>query len=101
MQKHVKKGCQNIIKIYEKWTLELNKKRCLKTYSNKAKNVQKMIPNSGSKSEGIFGVASRGAPLAAHFIFYVKNGFPALPKMCPMLKITLKRIPKSQRIQQN
>jgi len=65
-----KKGCQHIIKIYEKWTLELNKKRCLKTYSNKAKNVQKMIPNSGSKSEGIFGVASRGAPLAAYFIFW-------------------------------
>jgi len=51
-------------------TLELNKKRCLKTYSKKAKNVQKMIPNSGSKSEGIFGVASRGAPLAAYFIFW-------------------------------
>ena len=65
-----KKGCQHIIKIYEKLTLELNKKRCLKTYSNKAKNVQKMIPNSGSKSEGIFGVASRGAPLAAYFIFW-------------------------------
>ena len=65
-----KKWCQNIIKIYEKLTLELNKKRCLKTYSKKAKNVQKMIPNSGSKSEGIFGVASRGAPLAAYFIFW-------------------------------
>ena len=65
-----KKWCQNIIKIYEKLTLELNKKRCLKTYSKKTKNVQKMIPNSGSKSDWIFGVLSRGAPLAAYFIFW-------------------------------
>ena len=65
-----KKGCQHIIKIYEKLTLELNKIRCLKTYSKKTKNVQKMIPNSGSKSEGIFWVSSRGAPLAAYFIFW-------------------------------
>ena len=65
-----KKWCQHIIKIYEKLALELNKKRCLKTYSKKAKNVQKMIPNSGSKSEFILGVSSRGAPLAAYFIFW-------------------------------
>jgi hypothetical protein len=69
VQKHVKKGCQNIIKIYEKWALELNKKRCLKTYPKKSKNVQKMTPKWIPKSEFILGVAPPGAPLVAQTAF--------------------------------
>ena len=69
MQKHVIEGCQNITQIYEKSTLELNKKTCLKTDPQKTKNVQKMTPKSVPKSEFIFGVAPRGAPLVAQTAF--------------------------------
>ena len=69
MQKHVKKGRQHITKIYEKWTLELNKTRCLKTYPTKLKNVQKMTPKWVPESEFIFGVAPPGAPLVAQTTF--------------------------------
>ena len=74
MQKHVKKGRQHITKIYEKWTLELNKKRCLKTYPKKSKNAQKLTPKWVPKSEGIFGVAPRGAPLGPNPLFYIESG---------------------------
>ena len=57
--------CKQITQIYEKWTLELNKKRCLKTYPHKSKNVQKMTPKSVQETEFIFGVAAPGAPLVA------------------------------------
>ena len=41
LRKHVKKWCQTSTEITEKWALELNKKRCLKTYPKKSKNTQK------------------------------------------------------------
>ena len=63
--KNISKGCQKITQIYEKWTLELNKKSCLKTDPQKSTNVQKTTPKSVPKSEVIFGVAPRRAPLGA------------------------------------
>ena len=41
LRKHVKKWRQNNIEISEKWALELNKKRCLKTDPKKSQNTQK------------------------------------------------------------
>ena len=43
LRKHVKKWCQNTIEITEKWTLELNKKRCFKTYPKNSKNIQTWV----------------------------------------------------------
>ena len=43
LRKYVKKWGRNNTKITEKWALELNKKRCLKTYPKKAKNIQNWV----------------------------------------------------------
>ena len=63
------KWYQNIIEISEKWALELNKKRCLKTYPKKSKKNQKMTPESIPESDLILGVAPPGAPLVAQTVF--------------------------------
>ena len=43
LRKYVKKWGRNNTKITEKWALELNKKRCLKTYPKNSKNIQNWV----------------------------------------------------------
>ena len=43
LRKYVKTWCQNTTEITEKWALELNKKRCLKTYPKNSENNQKWL----------------------------------------------------------
>ena len=76
--------CQNISQIHENWNPELNKKWCLKTYPNKSKNAQKMIPKSLPKNEGISEVAPLGAPLVAYTACGHQKWAPGNPKVLPM-----------------
>ena len=50
LRKHVKNWCQTSTEITEKWALELNKKRCLKTYTKNSKNTQKWLQKWTSKT---------------------------------------------------
>ena len=52
-----------------KWTPEFHKKRCLKTYPKKSKNIRNATRKSVPKNDFVFELAPRGPPLVAQSAF--------------------------------
>ena len=76
--------CRNEAKIDEKSVPELNKKRCLKTDTQKSKNIPKNTSKSDPKNEYILGEIPLGAPLVAQAAFVIKKWAPSAAKVLPM-----------------
>ena len=86
MQKHVKKGCQNITNIYEKWILELNKKTMLKNIPQQIEKCSKNNYEMGPKKWGDFGGGASWGTFGGPNHFWTLKMDPSAPKVLPMIE---------------